>query len=73
MLVPAIDLTKIPKRYVPVALACLDQTENSLAYVVLFEEALLQCGKKDRELLIDALEKFCDKLRTADKETERLQ
>ena len=73
MLVPAIDLTKIPKRYVPTAVVCLDQGAKDFGYVVLFEESILKCGKKDRELLIDAVEKFCERLRSVDKQTEALQ
>lgn len=73
MLVPGIDLTKVPKRYVPTALFCLDQNESNYGYVVLCEEGLFKCGKKDRELLIDTLEKFCEKLRSVDKETGHLQ
>jgi hypothetical protein len=73
MLVPGLDLTKIPKRYVPTVLVCLDQGTKDFGYVVLFEEGILKCGKKDRDLLIDAVEKFCEKLRSVDRETERLQ
>lgn len=41
MLVPGLDLAKLPKRYVPVAVACLDESETNFGYVVIFEEALL--------------------------------
>lgn len=65
MVVPGINVSKIPKRYVPVAVMCLDQGATNFGYVVLYEEALLKCGQKDRDLLLDALEGFCARLRQA--------
>ncbi len=45
------------------ALVYLDQGKNDFGYGVIFNDALLKCDQKDRDALIDALEKFCDALR----------
>jgi hypothetical protein len=63
MAVPEFDPEKIPQRYLRVALVCLEQNPENYGFIVLFDDALLKCEQKDRDLLIDTLEQFCLKLR----------
>ncbi|MGA2203480.1 MAG: hypothetical protein ABSG40_16090 [Terriglobales bacterium] len=58
-MIPEFDLNNIPKRFLRVGLIYLDQGETSYGFGVLCEETLANCPQKERELLIDALEKFC--------------
>jgi hypothetical protein len=60
---PEFHPEKVPPHYLRVALVCLDQREEYYHFVVLFNEALLECPKNELDSLIDCLEKFCAKLR----------
>jgi len=68
-MMPEVDLERVPRRYLRVALVCLDQGQNDFGFVVLVNAAVLESPQKERDLLIDALEKFCAWLRGPSKDT----
>jgi hypothetical protein len=65
-MIPEVDFGKVPRRYLHVALVCLDQGVENYGFVILCNDALRECPQEDRDLLAETLEKFAATLRGVD-------